>query len=81
MHGLGPAQQWSLDLAEDLRAYAMALDVLGRNRRALDALAAALFAAGYLDRAEIDAALAQTPLLKQTLFELRYPKPPEACEH
>jgi cell division protease FtsH len=81
MHGLGPAQQWGLDLAADLRAYAMALDVLGRNRRALDALAAALFAAGYLDRAEIDAALAQTPLLKQTLFELRYPKPPEACEH
>jgi cell division protease FtsH len=44
------------------RAYAMALDVLGRNRRALDALAAALFAAGYLDRTEIGAVLARTPL-------------------
>jgi cell division protease FtsH len=46
------------------RAYATALDVLSRNRRSLDALAAALFAAGYLDRAEIEAVLAQTPLLK-----------------
>jgi cell division protease FtsH len=44
------------------RAYAKALDVLVENRSALDALAAALFSAGYLDRAEIEAVLAQTPL-------------------
>ena len=34
------------------RAYAMALDVLAKNQGALDALAAVLFSAGYLDRAE-----------------------------
>jgi hypothetical protein len=45
------------------RAYAVALDLLGQNRRTLDALAAALFVAGYLDRAEIEAVLAKTPLL------------------
>lgn len=44
------------------RAYAMALDLLTQNRHALDALAEALFSAGYLDRAEIEAVLAQTPL-------------------
>jgi hypothetical protein len=44
------------------RAYATALDVLAQNQSALDALAAALFAAGYLDRAEIEAVLVQTPL-------------------
>jgi cell division protease FtsH len=44
------------------RAYATALDVLGQNRLALDALADALFTTGYLDRAEIEAVLAQTPL-------------------
>jgi hypothetical protein len=44
------------------RAYAAALDLLGQNRRALDALAGALFDAGYLDRGEIAAVLAQTPL-------------------
>ena len=44
------------------RAYTAALDLLGQNRRALDALAAALFAAGYLDRAEIAAVLKKTPL-------------------
>ena len=43
-------------------AYAAALDLLGDNRSALDALAAALFAAGYLDHAEIEAVVAQTPL-------------------
>ena len=47
------------------RAYARALDVLARNRSALDALAAALFAAGYLDRTEIEAVLVQTPLRSQ----------------
>ena len=44
------------------RAYATALDLLANNKCALDALAAALFAAGYLDRAEIEAVLVQTPL-------------------
>jgi cell division protease FtsH len=44
------------------RAYALALDLLSKNQRTLDALAAALFAAGYLDRAEIEAVLVQTPL-------------------
>ena len=44
------------------RAYTAALDLLGQNRRALDALAVALFAAGYLDRAEIAAVLKKTPL-------------------
>jgi cell division protease FtsH len=63
------------------RAYAVALDVLGRNRRSLDALAAALFAAGYLDRTEIGAVLAQTPLYPHAITELpeaRPPKQPEA---
>ena len=36
--------------------------MLGQNRRALDALAAALFTAGYLDRADIEAVLKKTPL-------------------
>ena len=61
------------------RAYATALDVLSQNRRSLDALAAALFAAGYLDRAEIEAVLAQTPLLKQALPECQHPQPSEAA--
>jgi ATP-dependent Zn protease len=53
------------------RAYAAALDLLGENRSALDALAAALFAAGYLDHAEIDAALAQTPLRAKMTTDAR----------
>ncbi len=44
------------------RAYAAALDLLGQNRHTLDALAAALFTAGYLDRTEIAAVLKKTPL-------------------
>ena len=44
------------------RAYTAALELLGQSRRALDALAAALFAAGYLDRGEIAAVLKKTPL-------------------
>jgi cell division protease FtsH len=51
------------------RAYAMALNMLDRNRSTLDALAAALFAAGYLDRAEIDAVLHQTPLCPLVVTE------------
>jgi DNA polymerase III delta prime subunit len=52
------------------RAYAMALDVLGRNRGALDSLAAALFSAGYLDRAEIDAVLTKTPLRSRAIDDV-----------
>jgi DNA polymerase III delta prime subunit len=44
------------------RAYTAALELLGQNRRALDALAAALFTAGHLDRADIEAVLKKTPL-------------------
>ena len=44
------------------RAYTAALELLGQNRGALDALAAALFAAGYLDRTEIAAVLKKAPL-------------------
>jgi len=44
------------------RAYAAALELLGQNQHALEALATALFGAGYLDRGEIAAVLAQTPL-------------------
>jgi cell division protease FtsH len=47
------------------RAYATALDLLSKNQHALDALAAALLAVGYLDRAEIEAVLVQTPLRSQ----------------
>ena len=67
----GDSNSRDLLLLEDLRhtvsktidrAYTAALDLLGQNRRALDSLAAALFAAGYLDRAEIAAVLKKTPL-------------------
>ena len=44
------------------RAYTAALELIGQNRLALDALAAALFAAGYLDRTEIAAVMKKTPL-------------------
>ena len=58
------------------RAYATALDVLSRNRRALDALAAALFASGYLDRTEIQAVLARAPLCLKALPDvLDVPRP------
>jgi cell division protease FtsH len=49
------------------RTYATALEVLSQNRAALDALAAALFSAGYLDRAEIEAILTQSPLRSRDL--------------
>ena len=56
------------------RAYAMALDVLTQNRPALIALADALFSAGYLDHAEIEAVLAQTPLSSQALSDAAAPQ-------
>lgn len=49
------------------RAYATALELLGRNQHALEALAAALFAAGYLDRTDIQAILVHSPLVSQTM--------------
>jgi ATP-dependent Zn protease len=58
------------------RAYATALEILGRNRSTLDALAAALFSAGYLDQAEIAAVLAQTPLCLQVATDA-VGRPPE----
>lgn len=64
------------------RAYATALEVLAQNRSALDALAAALFAAGYLDRAEIEAVLTQTPLRSQSPADAAAPpclRPSEAA--
>jgi hypothetical protein len=42
------------------------VDLLAQNRSALDALAYALLSAGYLDQAEIDAVLVQTPLRSQS---------------
>jgi cell division protease FtsH len=67
----GGATQRDLLLLDELRAavgrtvdraYTTALDLLRRQRPTLDALATALFAAGYLDRGEIDAVLARCPL-------------------
>ena len=52
------------------RAYTAALELLGQNRRALDALAAALFTAGYLDRAEIAAVLKKAPLHKDLAMDV-----------
>lgn len=45
------------------RAYERSLALLLRNSRSLDALAEALFAAGYLDQAEIAAIIAANPLV------------------
>jgi hypothetical protein len=52
------------------------LEILGRNRSTLDALASALLSAGYLDQAEITAVLAQTPLCPQAITDVasRLPK-------
>jgi hypothetical protein len=44
-------------------AYATAKEILATNRDALDRLAHALFARGYLDRREIDAAVAPPPAI------------------
>jgi hypothetical protein len=48
------------------RAYAAALELLSQNQHALEALATALFAAGYLDRADIRAIMVHSPLGAQT---------------
>ena len=49
------------------RAYAAALELLGRNQHALEALATALFGAGYLDRSDIQAILVHSPLATHTI--------------
>jgi ATP-dependent Zn protease len=56
-HNLHEAVQATLDAA-----YVRALDVVAANRPTLEALADALFEAGYLDRAEIEAFVAAYPL-------------------
>jgi cell division protease FtsH len=64
------------------RAYATALDILNKNRGALDALAAALFSAGYLDRVEIEAVLKEAPLCPQAVVNIpasRHPDPVRAA--
>jgi ATP-dependent Zn protease len=63
------------------RAYATALDVLAQNRRALYALADALFSAGYLDRAEIEGILAQTPLRSKPTNDVSAQEHPEDITH
>jgi cell division protease FtsH len=49
------------------RAYAKSLALLQQNSRSLDALAEALFAAGYLDQAEIAAVIAANPVCTENL--------------
>jgi len=49
------------------RAYAAALELLRQNQHALEALATALFGAGYLDRTDIQAILVHSPLGAQTI--------------
>ena len=56
-------------------AYTVAKELLSRNRAALDRLADALFARGYLEGAEIDAAMAPPPPL---LPAAHRPAPPPA---
>jgi cell division protease FtsH len=49
------------------RAYAAAPELLRQNQHALEALAKALFGAGYLDRADIQSILVHSPLGTQTM--------------
>ncbi len=49
------------------RAYAAAQELLASNRHALEALAVALFDAGYLDRSDINAVLVHSPLAACTV--------------
>ena len=62
------------------RAYTTALDILDKNRSALDALAITLFSAGYLDRAEIEAVLKQTPVCPQTVVSMSTPRHPDPVQ-
>ena len=59
------------------RAYATALEILGRNRSTLDALAAALFSNGYLDQVEIEAILMQAPLCSKAVTDTPAPGRPK----
>ena len=59
------------------RAYATALEILGRNRNTLDALAAALFSTGYLDQVEIEAVLMQAPLCSKAIMDTSTPHRPK----
>jgi hypothetical protein len=61
------------------RAHVAALELLSNNRRTLDALADALFAGGYLDRGEIEAILARTPL--RTKDKTEAPVAPDSQRH
>jgi len=51
------------------QAYATALNILSRNQPTLQTLANTLFAASYLDQAEIKAVLEQTPLCTEGLTD------------
>ena len=62
------------------RAYTTALDILDKNWSALDALAITLFSAGYLDRAEIEAVLKQTPVCPQTVVSMSTPRHPDPVQ-
>jgi cell division protease FtsH len=62
------------------RAYAAALELLRPNQHALEALATALFAAGYLDRADIQAILVHSPLGAQTMAVPSTASPSEALD-
>ncbi|MDP2411469.1 MAG: AAA family ATPase [Pseudolabrys sp.] len=59
------------------RAYAAALELLRQNQHALEALATALFGARYLDRADIKATLAHSPLATQIVTLAPTAPPPE----
>ena len=62
------------------RAYTAALELLRQNQHALEALATALFAAGYLDRADIDAILVHSPLGTRTIAVLPTVPPSETLD-
>ena len=62
------------------RAYAAALELLRQNQHALEALATALFGAGYLDRADIQAILVHSPLVTQTTAVAPTILPPETLD-
>lgn len=62
------------------RAYAAALELLRKNQHALEALAMALFGAGYLDRADIQAILVHSPLMAPTMSVAPAEQPSETVD-
>jgi ATP-dependent Zn protease len=58
------------------RSYDKSLTFLKQNDRSLDALAEALFVAGYLDQAEIAAVIAANPLVLAAPAHVREAAPP-----